>query len=142
MKYDTDFMCATQSYAPDSDLPHLWFQMGGTAFALRPSQYMLTGSDSCAIGYDCMGISFLDSMGAHTYILGDTFLREYYLVFDESKSQIGLGSMDEEMSVAIPRPPINELWKWIEIGSYLLGAIAIVVCLMGSCWKLRKSSHF
>jgi len=103
---------------------------------------MLTGSDSCAIGYDCMGISFLDSMGDHTYILGDTFLREYYLVFDESNNQIGLGSMEEEMSVAIPRPPINELWKWIKIGSYVLGAIAILSCLVGSCWKLRKSSHF
>lgn len=106
IKYNTDFMCSTKSYSPDDHLPYLWFQIGGFGFQLAPSQYMLTGTDSCAIGYDCMGISFLDSMGEHTYILGDTFLREYYLVFDESNYQIGLGSMEEEMSVAIPRPPV------------------------------------
>jgi len=142
IKYNTDFMCSTKSYSPDEHLPFLWFQLGGYGFQLAPSQYMLTGTDSCAIGYDCMGISFLDSMGDHTYILGDTFLREYYLVFDESNYQIGLGSMDEEMSAAIPRPPVNELWKYIEIGSYVIGAIGILVCVVASCWKLRKSSHF
>jgi len=142
IKYNTDFMCSTKSYSPDDHLPYLWFQIGGFGFQLAPSQYMLTGTDSCAIGYDCMGISFLDSMGDHTYILGDTFLREYYLVFDESNYQIGLGSMEEEMSAAIPRPPVNELWKYIEIGSYVIGALAILVCIVASCLKLRKSPHF
>merc|ERR1719242_2262400 len=141
LKYNSDFMCSTDKYSSD-DLPTLWFQIGGYGFKLSPDQYMLTGSDSCAIGYDCMAISFLDSMGDHTYILGDTFLREYYLVFDESNNQIGLGSMEEEMSAAIPRPPVNELWKYIEIGSYVIGGIGILVCVVASCWKLRKSSHF
>lgn len=142
IKYGTDFMCNTKSYTPDEDLPFIWFQVGGHAFKLRPSQYMLTGTDSCAIGYDCMGISFLDSMGQHTYIMGDTFLREYYLVFDETHYKVGIGSLDDELTVAIPRPPINDFWSYIEMASYIIGAIGVIVCIIASLWKLKKPPSF
>jgi len=141
LRYNTDFMCATKSYTPDEDLPYLWFQLGGYAFKLSPSQYMLTGSDSCAVGYDCMGISALDSMGEHTYILGDTFLRYFYVVFDESNARIGIGSMEEEMTAAIPRPATTDVWTYIETGSYIIGAVGIVACIVASLWKLRKPSN-
>ena len=113
-------MCNTKSYIPDDDLPFIWFQVGGHAFKLRPSQYMLTGTDSCAIGYDCMGISFLDSMGQHTYIMGDTFLREYYLVFDETHYKVGIGSLDDQLTLAIPRPPVVKYTHYISLLIHLL----------------------
>ena len=70
------FICESGSYSPTESLPFVWFQIGGYAFKLSPSEYMLTGENSCyhdtrsTNGYDCLGMSSLDSMGANTYILG------------------------------------------------------------------------
>eukprot|EP01083_Nonionella_stella_P067571 178794_1 len=138
----SEFMCSSKAYEPDDDLPVLWFQIGMNAFKLLPNQYMLTGSDSCAVGYDCLAISFLDSMGDHTYILGDTFLRKYYLVFDETNYRIGIGSNDDELMTAIPRPPIHSYWSYIEVGSYIIGVIGVIVCIVASCWKVKQPDNW
>ena len=96
---NSQFMC------PESDvdkLPTLWFQLGGHALPLTPSEYFV--DNSCSSGYTCLGISSTDSMGSHTYILGDTFLRSYYAVFDESEYKVGFGSLNDNMEKAISRP--------------------------------------
>eukprot|EP01084_Bolivina_argentea_P186310 321179_1 len=104
------FICDTNSYhnGINKDLPYLWFQIGGYALKIAPSEYMLSGIDSCySTGssnqvYDCLGIAALD-MENNTYILGDVFLRKYYVIFDGSNHRIGFGSM-ENLSVAIDKP--------------------------------------
>merc|ERR1712176_411040 len=49
------------------------------------------------------------------------------------------GAMNDDLvSVAIPRPPVNAFWSYIQIGSYIIGTLGVCVCLVASVWKLKK----
>ena len=96
----SQFMCPKDSI---DTLPTLWFQVGDYALPLNSSQYFV--DNSCSNTYSCLGISSSDSLGSHSYILGDTFLRSYYAVFDESDYKVGFGTLEyENVQDAIARP--------------------------------------
>ncbi|ETO17540.1 pepsin A preproprotein, partial [Reticulomyxa filosa] len=86
-----------------SSLPNLWIQIHKKAFILTPQDYMIEDACTSKEGYFCLAISAIDQMGDHTYIFGDTFLRNYYVIFDETNNRLGFGSM-HLLDDALKRP--------------------------------------
>ncbi|AGO11391.1 AaceriACR143Wp [[Ashbya] aceris (nom. inval.)] len=71
--------CSTISTAPD-----LSFEFGGSVFKLTPREYILRFGMSCALGVS--GSSRVSGVA----ILGDTFLRRYYTIYNFGDNTIGV----------------------------------------------------
>ncbi len=75
-----------------SSFPNVTFTIGGTAFTLTPSLYLLIYGDD-SNGYVCYSVFVprdqQDSDGNSFWILGDYFLYRYYSIFDIANNQIG-----------------------------------------------------
>jgi len=75
-------------------LPTLWFQIGGYALPLHASSYFLDEDCNEGDDYTCLAIAESPTESSYEYyILGDVFLRRYYVIFDESESTLGFASM-------------------------------------------------
>ncbi|RKP35400.1 aspartic peptidase domain-containing protein [Dimargaris cristalligena] len=67
------------------ELPVVHIQMNGISFPLPPEAYVIdNGSDSCKSGF---GVGSLPQR----WIVGNTFLRYYYSVFDAKNHRVGFG---------------------------------------------------
>ncbi|MFT7814945.1 gastricsin-like [Arapaima gigas] len=67
-----------------NDLPTLSFNIDGVNFLLPPSAYIM---NYCMVA---ISSTYLPSQnGQPLWILGDTFLREYYSVYDRTNNQVG-----------------------------------------------------
>merc|ERR1711935_422001 len=62
-----------------SAMPTISFNIGGKEFALQGSEYVLSISGQCLLGF--LGLDVPPPRGP-LWILGDVFLRKYYTVFD------------------------------------------------------------
>merc|ERR1712216_539826 len=82
-----------------ADLPDLSFTLGGKSFALKKADLILVQQGStCILGI--MGIDLPHPM----WILGDVFMRKYYVQFDWGQSALALRS---------PSPHRQLLWsRW------------------------------
>jgi len=106
-------MCADQSLAHCSDLwknkcfaltdaqvdayPPLTMQLDGTALEMTSRDYLLLGSPLAGSANQyCIGIRDGGSAGGSGFIIGDTTMRHYYLVFDLAKQRIGWGKVNKK----------------------------------------------
>jgi len=128
-----------------SSLPTLWFQISGYALPVKAESYFY--SDECYEGSDylCLGISTsFPFSGQDFYILGDVFLREYYVIFDETNTQLGFASASGITVASIPFPSSSSnsnLVKYVEyaaIALVLLIIIIVVIVCIAKCQNNNK----
>ncbi|XP_074852111.1 pepsin A-like [Carettochelys insculpta] len=70
-----------------SSLPDIIFTINGIEFPVPASAYILDESGSCTAGLE--GIDVSTSSG-ELWILGDVFIRQYYVVFDRANNEVAL----------------------------------------------------
>jgi len=76
------------------NLPNVVFTINGKDFAVTPKSYVLPPTvtkynqgqkvDKCVLGFQSFGGAPID------WILGDTFIREFYTIYDVGNAQVGL----------------------------------------------------
>ncbi|CAM5119789.1 unnamed protein product [Eretmochelys imbricata] len=69
-----------------SSLPDIVFTVNGIEFPVPASAYIIEESGSCMSGFESI---YLEGR----WILGDVFIRQYYVVFDRANNQVALASM-------------------------------------------------
>ena len=106
-------MCASSSLVHCNDLwenkcvdltdeqvsayPPLSLQLDGVTLEMSSRDYLLRGSPLAASASQyCLGIRDGGSAGGSGFIIGDTTMRNYYLVFHLDEKKIGWGKVDEE----------------------------------------------
>merc|ERR550539_959099 len=74
--------------------PSLKFQLDGAELEMSSRDYLLVGSPLAAsAGQFCLGIR---NGGRTGFIIGDTTMRNYYLVFDRKQGRIGWGKVNKK----------------------------------------------
>ena len=66
-------------------MPSVTFNFGGNHFSLEAKDYIMQTSQGCISPF--MGLD-LGNLG-ELWIIGDTFLRKYYTIFDLGNNQVG-----------------------------------------------------
>jgi len=106
-------MCADSSLASCSDLwngkcvdltdsqvaayPPLALQLDSIDLEMTPADYLLKGSPLASSSSQyCIGIKDGGSAGGSGFIIGDTTMRNYYLVFDLAENKIGWGPVNKD----------------------------------------------
>merc|ERR1712146_687860 len=75
-----------------SKFPPLTFQLDGMKLEMSSRDYLLLGSPLASSSKEyCLGIR-----SGGDFIIGDTTMRNYYLVFDYAKQRIGWGKVNKE----------------------------------------------
>uniref|UniRef100_A0A8B9NX76 pepsin A n=1 Tax=Apteryx owenii TaxID=8824 RepID=A0A8B9NX76_APTOW len=70
-----------------SSMPDIIFNLNGNAFSVPTSSYILQKDGSCSLAFEGLN---LPTDSGDLWILGDTFIREYYVVFDGANNRVGL----------------------------------------------------
>jgi len=69
-----------------SNLPNIQITLGSITLALTPQSYIIPdGSGGCSLGFD----TSTDSL----WILGDTFIRQFYTIFDRAQNRVGFAAL-------------------------------------------------
>ena len=98
-------------------------------------------SDACSSDTEisCLGMSSYDSLGSHAYILGETFLRAYYAIFDESLYRVGFGSMYNDSIINGLQRPMDDLddsQPFYETTEFIVTVVCIIILIIASCFGL------
>ncbi|KFP82910.1 Pepsin A, partial [Acanthisitta chloris] len=70
-----------------SKLPDVIFHINGKAFPVPPRAYVLRSEGSCSVGFEGMDAPTEEG---ELWILGDVFIREYYVIFNRADNKVGL----------------------------------------------------
>merc|ERR1712014_174517 len=70
------------------DLPDLTFTLGGKDYALKKADLILQQSGSTCI----LGLMGIDVPAGPLWILGDVFMRKYYVQFDWGQKRLGFAT--------------------------------------------------
>ncbi|NXS67564.1 PEPA protein, partial [Pandion haliaetus] len=73
-----------------STLPDVVFHINGKAFSLPPSAYVMEIDGYCSLGFQGMN---MPTESGELWILGDVFIREYYVIFNRANNMVGLSRL-------------------------------------------------
>ncbi|XP_064922510.1 pepsin A [Columba livia] len=73
-----------------SSLPDIVFHINGHRFPVPPRAYVIESQGSCSLGFQSMGVP---TESGELWILGDVFIREYYVIFNRATNQVGLSRL-------------------------------------------------
>ncbi|NWT97707.1 PEPA protein, partial [Urocynchramus pylzowi] len=73
-----------------SHLPSLIFHINGKEFPVPPRAYVLRSNGYCTLGLQGMDVPTEEG---EIWILGDVFIREYYVIFDRANNKVGLSRL-------------------------------------------------
>ncbi|NXJ26777.1 PEPA protein, partial [Dicrurus megarhynchus] len=73
-----------------SKLPDLVFHIHGEEFPVPPRAYVLRSNGYCTLGLQGMDVPTEEG---ELWILGDVFIREYYVIFDRANNKVGLSRL-------------------------------------------------
>ncbi|XP_042641390.1 pepsin A [Tyto alba] len=73
-----------------SSLPDIVFYINGQAFPVPPSAYVVESNGYCILGFQGMNIP---TESGELWILGDVFIREYYVIFNRANNMVGLSPL-------------------------------------------------
>ncbi|NXU52915.1 PEPA protein, partial [Turnix velox] len=71
-------------------LPTIVFHINGRAFPVPPSAYVLESNGYCSLGFQSMGAP---TEAGELWILGDVFIREYYVIFNRATNMVGFSRL-------------------------------------------------
>uniref|UniRef100_A0A672V4E4 pepsin A n=1 Tax=Strigops habroptila TaxID=2489341 RepID=A0A672V4E4_STRHB len=71
-------------------LPDVVFYLNSAAFPLTPSAYVVESDGVCSLAFEGMDVSTESGV---SWILGDVFIREYYVIFNRAKNTVGLSRL-------------------------------------------------
>ncbi|NXQ60609.1 PEPA protein, partial [Anthoscopus minutus] len=72
------------------NLPNLIFHIHGKEFPVPPRAYVLRNNGYCTLGLQGMDVPTEEG---ELWILGDVFIREYYVIFDRANNKVGLSRL-------------------------------------------------
>ncbi|NWT78098.1 PEPA protein, partial [Lanius ludovicianus] len=72
------------------NLPDLIFHIHGKEFPVPPRAYVLRSNGYCTLGLQGMDVPTEEG---ELWILGDVFIREYYVIFDRANNKVGLSRL-------------------------------------------------
>ncbi|NWI83127.1 PEPA protein, partial [Dryoscopus gambensis] len=72
------------------NLPDLVFHIHGKEFPVPPRAYVLRSNGFCSLGLQGMDVPTEEG---ELWILGDVFIREYYVIFDRANNKVGLSRL-------------------------------------------------
>ncbi|XP_061204442.1 pepsin A-like [Neopsephotus bourkii] len=73
-----------------NSLPDIVFYINGMEFPLTPSAYVTESNGVCSLGFQSMNVP---TESGEMWILGDVFIREYYVIFSRAKNMVGLSRL-------------------------------------------------
>ncbi|KAM6359002.1 pepsin A-5 [Alca torda] len=73
-----------------SRLPSIVFHINGKAFPVSPSAYVMESNGYCTVGFEGMDVP---TESGELWILGDVFIREYYVIFNRATNMVGLSRL-------------------------------------------------